>query len=71
MSLGRRWATLVVLATATVIGPAPERAQGQIATDRVSFTYYKLPNGLKVVLSQDRTAPIIAVGVYYQIGFRI
>lgn len=37
----------------------------------VPVDYYKLANGLKVVLSQDKTAPIIAVGVYYNIGFRI
>jgi predicted Zn-dependent peptidase len=33
--------------------------------------YYKLPNGLRVVLSPDHTAPTICVGVYYRIGFRI
>jgi zinc protease len=38
---------------------------------RVPVTYYKLDNGLKVVLSQSKTSPIIAVGVYYNIGFRI
>jgi zinc protease len=32
---------------------------------------YTLPNGLKVVLSRDTTAPIVTVGVYYHIGFRI
>lgn len=37
----------------------------------VPVDYYKLGNGLKVVLSQDKTAPIITVGVYYNIGFRI
>jgi len=37
----------------------------------IAVDYYKLDNGLKVVLSQDKTAPIIAVGVYYNIGFRI
>lgn len=37
----------------------------------IPVTYYKLPNGLKVVLSPDKTAPIITVGVYYNIGFRI
>ena len=37
----------------------------------VPVDYYKLDNGLKVVLSQDKTAPIITVGVYYNIGFRI
>ena len=37
---------------------------------QVPVTYYKLNNGLKVVLSPDKTAPTIAVGVYYNIGFR-
>ena len=37
----------------------------------VPVEYYKLPNGLRVVLSEDRTAPIVCVGVYYRIGFRI
>jgi len=37
----------------------------------VPVVYYKLDNGLKVVLSPDKTAPTIGVGVYYNIGFRI
>ena len=37
----------------------------------VPVEYYKLPNGLRVVLSEDHTAPIVCVGVYYRIGFRI
>src|SRR5678809_1114362 len=38
---------------------------------KVPVEYYKLPNGLKVVLSPDKTAPIVDIGVYYNIGFRI
>lgn len=38
---------------------------------RVAVEYHKLDNGLKVVLSPDPTAPIVTVGVYYNIGFRI
>jgi len=37
----------------------------------VPVEYYKLPNGLRVVLSQEHTAPTVCVGVYYRIGFRI
>ena len=37
----------------------------------VPTEYYKLDNGLKVVLSQDKTTPIVTVAVYYNIGFRI
>src|SRR5437870_2627988 len=31
----------------------------------------KLTNGLRVVLSQDHTAPTVCVAVYYRIGFRV
>jgi len=37
----------------------------------VPVTYYKLPNGLKVVLSPDHSAPLTTVATYYNIGFRI
>src|SRR6185436_7211261 len=36
---------------------------------RVPVDYYKLPNGLKVVLSRDTTSPTACVAVYYNIGF--
>jgi predicted Zn-dependent peptidase len=38
---------------------------------KVPVEYFKLPNGLRVVLSPDHTSPTICVGVYYRIGFRI
>jgi zinc protease len=31
----------------------------------------KLTNGLRVVVSPERTAPLVTVGVYYNIGFRL
>lgn len=37
----------------------------------VPVEYHKLENGLKVVLSEDHTAPTVVVAVYYNIGFRI
>jgi predicted Zn-dependent peptidase len=37
----------------------------------VPVEYYKLDNGLRVVLSPDPTAPTVVVAVYYNIGFRI
>jgi len=48
-----------------------ERRQGGAAAFQVPVEYYKLPNGLRVVLSQDHTAPTVCVAVYYRIGFRI
>lgn len=41
------------------------------STFSIPVDYYKLENGLKVVLSPDPTAPTVAVAVYYNIGFRI
>jgi predicted Zn-dependent peptidase len=41
------------------------------ASYQVPVEYYTLNNGLKVVLSPDKTAPIVTVAAYYNIGFRI
>src|SRR5438445_4773397 len=37
----------------------------------VPVVYYRLPNGLKVVVSEAHTAPTVTVAVYYGIGFRV
>ena len=37
---------------------------------KVPVDYYKLDNGLKVILSKDDTSPTAIVAVYYNIGFR-
>jgi len=51
---------------------APPIFGGSAAANfHVPVEYYKLPNGLRVVLSPDHTAPTVCVGVYYRIGFRI
>jgi len=52
--------------------PAPAAdSGGHVAAFQVPVEYQTLDNGLKVVLSQDRTSPIVTVAVYYNIGFRI
>lgn len=38
---------------------------------KVPVEYYKLDNGLKVILSPDNTSPTAIIAVYYNIGFRI
>jgi predicted Zn-dependent peptidase len=37
----------------------------------VPVSYYTLPNGLRVILSPDHTAPTVVTAVYYRIGFRV
>jgi predicted Zn-dependent peptidase len=41
------------------------------AAPAIPVQYHKLDNGLKVVLSEDHTAPTATVAVYFNIGFRI
>jgi predicted Zn-dependent peptidase len=38
---------------------------------KIPVVYYKLPNGLKVVISEDHIAPVVEVAVYYNVGFRL
>jgi len=51
--------------------PSPPVAHRQSAAFSVPVEYYKLPNGLRVILSPDHTAPTVVVAVYYRIGFRV
>lgn len=50
---------------------AASAAPAKTTKFQVPVEYYKLKNGLKVVLSEDHTAPTTVIGVYYNIGFRI
>ena len=37
----------------------------------IPFEHTTLANGLRVIVSPDRSAPVATIGVYYQIGFRL
>ncbi|HYM60089.1 MAG TPA: pitrilysin family protein, partial [Thermoanaerobaculia bacterium] len=38
---------------------------------QVPVVYYRLPNGLRVIISEDHLAPTVTVAVYYGVGFRV
>jgi zinc protease len=38
------------------------------AAQKVNFTEYDLSNGLHVIMHQDKTAPVVAVTVFYHVG---
>ncbi len=63
--------SLLTLLVLTLLAAVPRRAAAAPEEFHVPVEYYKLPNGLRVVLSPDHTAPTVCVGVYYRIGFRI
>src|SRR5437899_4122840 len=64
-----RW--IAVVAAFVAVGWQAATAAPPATELKVPVEYYKLPNGLRVVLSQDHTAPTVCVAVYYRIGFRI
>ena len=39
-----------------------------LTAQQVKFTEYNLPNGLHVILHQDKSAPVVAVSVFYHVG---
>jgi len=57
----------LLVAVLMAMGVAPASTQGF----SVPVEYFTLPNGLKVVVSEDHTAPVALVEVIYNIGFRV
>jgi zinc protease len=65
-------ASVLAAVSAAVLTGFTSSAGAQKATSgfTIPVDYYKLPNGLKVVLSRETTSPTAVVAVYYSIGFR-
>ena len=55
------------LAVAGPLAQAQKPAQQSTAIN-IPFEQYTLPNGLRVILSQDRTTPTLAVNMWYHVG---
>ena len=62
---------LIVLCLAALAIGAPSAQTGAAASYKVPVAYRKLPNGLRVVVSESHASPIVVVEVMYRIGFRI
>jgi zinc protease len=43
-------------------------AQASVAQIKIPYETYKLPNGLTVILSVDKTTPTVAVNIWYHVG---
>src|SRR5919107_555459 len=61
-------ARALVTVLVVLLGAPLAQAQGRFT---VPVEYFTLPNGLKVVVSEDKSAPVVLVEVMYNIGFRI
>ena len=57
--MGRLWMLLMLI-------PAALSAQA----GKIAFQQFTLPNGLRVVYSEDRSTPIVTVNLWYEVGSR-
>ena len=65
-------AVCLMLAVMAAPSAQPGVAPGSPASSfTVPVVYRKLPNGLRVVVSENHAAPVVVVEVMYRIGFRI
>ena len=60
----------LILPCILVLASLTGHTQREATSLKVPIDYYKLSNGLKVVLSVDTVSPVVVIGVYYNIGFR-
>jgi zinc protease len=61
---------MMMALSASVAGQPATTGARQPARFNVPVDYFTLPNGLKVVVSEDHSAPVVLVEVMYNIGFR-
>jgi zinc protease len=67
--MSRRVALLaLILLTAPLGAQSPAPAPPPPAQIQVPFRQFQLPNGLNVILHQDKTVPVVAVNVWYHVG---
>ena len=68
----RRLRSLLLALIALVVVVAPPRAAADDTPPRaplsVPYTLFTLPNGLRVVLHEDHSVPVVAVNVWYHVG---
>jgi zinc protease len=63
-------AYILLLASLLCTGVSPSAQNAPAAADipKVAVETYTLPNGLEVILSQDRRLPVVAVNLWYHVG---
>ena len=68
--LTRQHLQLLLLVALSVFLVQPLAAQKKSGADAITipFEAYKLPNGLNVILSVDKSVPTVAVDVWYHVG---
>jgi zinc protease len=58
----------LVLATAAAATPIAQQRTATTDIPRLIFEKYTLPNGLEVILSEEKRLPMVAVNLWYHVG---
>ena len=66
----RRRHTVRLWVAALLFCSLPAAAQTRRTAGTIPIETYRLDNGLRVILSQDRSTPVVAVDVWYDVGSR-
>ena len=66
----RKTLSLGAFLVALLIAACAAAQTSGIRIPQIKFTDYRLPNGLRVLLSVDHSAPVVAVSVTYDVGSR-
>lgn len=61
---------LAMIAVAAFLGSAGVHAAGGIKVPALALRDARLPNGLRVILAPDHSAPVLAINVSYNVGSR-
>ena len=61
---------LLLLLPGTALAQAGAGAGGGAGSGRIAFEQFTLPNGLRVIYSEDRSTPIVTVNLWYEVGSR-
>src|SRR6266850_7353199 len=59
---------VITLVAAAVVAPVAQERAGSADVPRLAFEKYTLPNGLDVILSEDKRLPMVAVNLWYHVG---
>src|ERR1039457_3008406 len=64
---------LVVVLTSPVVAQSPPASIAQAASMaapkiEVKYTQFTLPNGLRVILHEDHSVPMVSVDMWYHVG---
>jgi zinc protease len=68
MNARARW--LAAAGLVTLLGSGAALGVAAQSAPTITFTDTKLKNGLRVIISEDRTAPVFAIAVNYNVGSR-